>query len=435
MLAGPLLKKSKKDRILYALDADELTMLAARHELAPEELKHETEYVHEMSGYGLSVLASTDPIDGVILDKQYEKQPLLIEWLRQYHESLGLKPTKNIFFAELQQFYGKAAAIAAEDGYEKISATSFSHALAEHFEISRQLEVSRTLNRKSELVRLSRKYGFSIPHSIEFDGNDREAFNSAADGFSSDQYPIFFKTDGLGGGANVRKIWSPAELQDLPRPPGKGIFQASVPAGSIEVSSTFTVRRSGVELLNFRAKLIDAGGTYGSIYHPDLKLTARQSDNLYRAAHAVSGEGYTADDPLLLGFDSFVVDKDLLVTELNARWLGSTRYDLLLKKLDILGTRVIIPMTDRMVESDLSVFQDLCEASRSLKPFSIIPVAVSAYTEEDGTRTCSYIVTGSLEKYAKEAREALSGRSLPLLPRSVEIYEDVCVAMGLKTYF
>jgi hypothetical protein len=432
MQAGPFLKRSNK-KVLYALEADELTMFVPRSKLSDEDKNIDLDYVREMSLFGLSIFASTDPQDGLILNSEYKKYLPWIDWLRTIYTSLGLSPTDRIYFSNPGSFYEEAKNILKDsNSYDIVSSTSFSYDLSSHFDIGSYLPISQVLNRKTELVRLSKLYGFSIPFSQEI--NSLEELTS----FPADKYPIYIKQDGLGGGVKVFKLASPTDIQQLRVPNEKSISQAAVPDTSVEVTTTFLSQYPVPVKMNHRIALVDSGYTYGSIYHPDFKLDMEQEDNLAAVSQGVAKEGYISDNPLIVGFDSFLVGRDIEIIEINARWLASTPQNLMLSKLRVLGNGIFTPITDKVAEDEIITFMHFCEENpypNNGSAFSIIPVSFSAYMEADNSRMYSYIVGGSLHSFCKAIRERFSGRTLPLTPKVVNIYEDNCKKLNLKTYF
>lgn len=432
MQAGPFLKRNNK-KVLYALEADELTMFVPRGELSDEDRNIEPDYVREMSSFGLSIFPSTDPEDGLILNSEYKNYLPWIDWLRTVHTNLGLNPTDKVYFSKPGSFYEDAKNIVEDlDSYEIVSSTSFSYDLSSYFDISSYLQISQTVNRKTELVRLSKLYGFSIPYSQEI--NSPEELVS----LHGVKYPIFLKQDGLGGGAKVFKITNPTEINESKVPNEKSIVQTALPESSVEVTTTFLSQYPIPVKMNHRIALVDSGYTYGSIYHPDFKLDMAQENNLAAASQGIAKEGYISESPLIVGLDSFLLGRDLTIIEVNARWLASTPQNLLLNKLGVLGGGIFTPITDRVAEDEVNMFMHFCEENlypNNGSPFAIIPVSFSAYLEADNTRMYSYIVAGSLDSFCQAIRYRFSSRTLPLMSKVVNIYENNCKKLNLKTYF
>jgi hypothetical protein len=56
-------------------------------------------------------------------------------------------------------------------------------------------------------------------------------------------------------------------------------------------------------------------------------------------------------------------------------------------------------------------------------PFSVIPLAFSAYVDEDGARMVNFIVLGDFEAFAKQIETIFSNKSFSFLKNSLRAYK------------
>lgn len=430
LIAGPV-APVLQERVIYALDALESTMQVPESALSPEDVRNDEQYIREHSQFMLSVLIASKPDDIFILDKTFEGQTFLIEWLRKIYGRVGIKMSENIYYALPKEFAVTARAILeTEPTIHTVSTICFSYILDAVFPDSVRLAASRHINAKTSLSELADRYGLRVPTTVMCDVAEMtDVYNSKFESFAK---PVYVKLDGLGGGAHVVKVTDASTLTEIQNkyPPGQQcIIQEAIPDDYLETIHIYSISDGTVSYEGSRSKMVSNNQWYGNIFSPRLKLSDTQKDALDTAAKAVRQAGYTSDKPLLLGIDAFMNKEDIYITEFNARWLGSSSTEYILRKLGVYGSVDAVAMSDSIGEDDVDRYMKWIErhvyspSPQNGTSFSVLPLGFSAYVD-DGNRLVGCIVFGDFLTFQAEFRQAFSDRSLPLLEQTAEIYKS-----------
>ncbi|MEK7571264.1 MAG: hypothetical protein AAB553_03235 [Patescibacteria group bacterium] len=428
LFVGPTLG-NPQEPIIFSLDSDETYMLT--DQLTAEELKKDRAYTRDNSFYGFSVLSLTKKTDAIILDESFKTVPHLVAWIQKIYRTLGLETTEDVYYAKPKHFHELAKKIAEEKGIGIISTTCFSYITANTFPTQEYLTISKQLNAKTMLLDLSERYNFSIAKSLQI--AKQEVTLEALAKLDFPEKALFVKSDGLGGGNNVVRIMSEDELNNLlSKLPDLSnlLIQQEISQEYVETTTTFTLYTDHIEDMCIRGTMVDNVTWYGNIFFP-IHLSNRQKQSLYNAAKAAQEIGYGADDGFLIGFDAFITEEDIKIIEINARWLGSTPPEWLMKRLGILGTVTAVSSVDYVENLEISKWQEFVEkylySANENVAFSIIPLAFSAYEEENSIRMINFMILGDFEAFAQQAQKTFSEKSFPMLPNSLKIFKKIVI--------
>ncbi|HSX33329.1 MAG TPA: amino acid adenylation domain-containing protein [Candidatus Saccharimonadales bacterium] len=418
--------------IIYALDSEESSMLGPESDLSPSDIEEDDAYIRENSLYTLSILLTSRPEDYYILDTIYESQAYLIDWLRKLYAPLGVGMSEHVLFAEPKHYAETAKQVLeSESGVRAITTICYSYNLAQTFPDSTHLEASRYVNAKTALPLLGQKYNLSVPHTIIT--TVAQVVEKCKTDFDLDHSSVFAKLDGLGGGFGVFHIQNLDEAEALQQNYPhelRCILQQAVDDSYVETSHLYTIDEAAAKYECSRVKLTANHARYGNIFIPNWQLAPAQQHALDMAAQAVQKEGYRAAKPLLLGMDAFMNGDELLLTEYNARWSGSSAPEFILRRLGLRQKVMSIGVIDTIREDELKTCMQWLEAhmynpeTAENAPFSVLPLGFSGYVEE-GTRLISYIVIGDFHAFKQAARETLNEASLPLLDRTAELFDTI----------
>lgn len=426
---APLVDKA----MIYALDAEESSMIQPVEKLTDHAVRLDEEYTRSNCTYSMSVLPATQSKDTFILDDVYRSQPELVDWLRQMYRHVGIEFSNRIQFAKPKQFAPLVAELLREDSeISAVSTICYSYNLGKTFPCMRQVATSRYLNAKTSLPGLSERYSFSIPETtVSTIAQVREV---AEREFNFPHVPVYVKMDGLGGGYNVKKL---SNNEDVERklseydPSERCIVQSAVESSYFETIHLYALADSSIEYLGSRIKITAAGQWYGNIFLPNLALNDHQRRTVDAAAHGAWEEGYRGPEPLLIGFDAFINDTELLITEFNARWLGSSPAEYIMRRLGIYNKTAAVSMFDYIAENELSRFTTWIEKNiyrPELKPrqeFSILPMGVCGYRDAGSSRLANFIILGDAHACERDVRRIFSTASFKLLRNSIATLDNI----------
>lgn len=423
--------------MLYALDAEESSMIQPEEHLTKLSKEIDSQYVRLTTAYTTSVLLSSKKDDHFILDEVFQNQMPLIDWLRRVYDSIGIQITDHIHFAPPKRFAAKAQKIIEkETTISVISTICFSYNLSRFFPIQQYLAPNKLLNSKTALPALAEKYHFTIPPT--FVTTIGELLPACTDRFKFPEQSVFVKIDGLGGGYNVKHVTTTDDLTMLqskyaPTTPCS-IQQAIDTSKYIETIHLYTISNTEIRYHGSRAKLTADNQWYGNVFVPDFKLTPRQRLVVDNAALAAQQEGYTAEEPLLIGFDGFMNNEELLITEFNVRWLGSSPPEYALKRLGIYEKVQALSTFDYIASTELTTYRNWVEknlfhpATYKNRPFSILPLGFSGY-EDDGKRVVGFIIIGDPVVCERDIRSTFSEKSFSLIANSLAIFNRIIPKM------
>ncbi|HKU18131.1 MAG TPA: hypothetical protein VJP80_02550 [Candidatus Saccharimonadales bacterium] len=424
--------------MLYALDAEESTMQQPYAELSSAARKEDVQYVRDNSVYTCSVLPSTQPDDVFMLDAAYEAQPQLIQWLRDVYANLGVQFSRHIVYAPPQQFAAKSAELLkARPDLQTVASICYSYNAQRAFPDEQHLAASIRVNAKTTLTNLAKQYGFAIPRS--FVTTVAKAASLYDREFAAHQTSVYVKLDGLGGGSNVVRAANRAEVVAVAKLyPGNVscMLQEAVDRSYFETIHIYHITDTAITYDGSRATMTHDAAWYGNIFDPRIRLNAKQRAMLDAAARAIQQEGYAAREPLLVGFDAFMNPEDILITECNARWLGSTPSEYALRRLGagVYTSVRAVSTIDGVAEHELPKFMDWVQAHlfdprrTTSQPYAVLPLGFSGYVD-NGERLVSIIIVGDFHACASAIRQAFSSKSFALLDNSARIYDHVMSKM------
>ena len=348
------------------------------------------------------------------------------------YAKMGLQVTQNILYVPVKAFAQKAKELHFLTGIQTISTICYSYLLDKTFPIKKILKNSIKLNSKIGLSRLAKKYQFSIPKTIL--SSKETLVEDVKKNFDFSHRSCFVKSDGLGGGNHVFLISNEKELHDTVRKlvhKQKVVIQDDVSSSNIETISTYLIKKKGIEYINTRAKMVYEKTWYGNIFEPGITLGYAQKQNLHSVAQAVQKEGFATDQGVLVGFDAFLSKKGIYITEINARWLGSTPAEQVLKRLGLLGKKAAVSSFDYIHDDDMEAYKKFV-ASHLYSPknshdmkYQIIPLGLSAYKETNKTRILNHIIVGDFEQFTKDLKKKFSKDSFILTNNSLVAFYKV----------
>ena len=431
VIIGPIRPLPSKP-MLYALDAEESSMQEPEEELSKEGQAIDEAYIRENSIFAFSMLPSTKPEDFLILDEVYEHQPELLAWFRSVYDKLNVHMTDQVQYATPKHFKRKVVRILADHSeLDVVSTVCYSYNSQDLFPDNTHLLASRHVNAKTALGELSEKYHFSIPKTVLT--SVAEAPARFKQEFSNQGQSVYAKVDGLGGGSNVSFVASAdimaGALQNY-APDQACILQEAIGDTYFETIHVYSIANDSIQYDSSRAKMTKDKQWYGNIFDPKIVLTEHQRAMLDAAAYAVQQEGYAAEEPLLVGFDAFMDDTTILITECNARWLGSTPSEYALRRLGIYDSVTATSTIDEVTEDELAAYMSWVEAnlfepgSELERPFALLPLGFSGYVVQ-GKRAVGLIVIGDLRACHADIRQKFSSGSFGLMDNSVAMYGHV----------
>lgn len=424
IFAGPTLGDSK-DRILYALDAEESSMIKPESELSEKEKEIDTEYVMNNTTWALSMYAWSKPGDCFMLDDEYKKYPHIIGWLQKIYNRLGFKLTQNIVYAPPKKFAEQAVKIAELENYDVIASICFSFNSKDIYRTESYIEPNVKVNSKTSLFEFAEKFGFSVPKTVN---TTIDSLNTILSKFNFPDKSIFLKFNGLGGGNSVKQIKTEDELNTIINSVSGStevMIQEKIGDEYLETISVGLSYPDKIVWWPTRVKMISETNWYGNIFLPDLNLNDTQKENLERIAKAVRENGYCHEKGLLVGFDGFIGKNELLITEINARYYGSCPPTQILTRLGLLGKVQAVSSFDYIHESDAERYMEFFEKhlydNSKNEDFSVIPMGFSAYLEKN-QRIVNYIVIGNFEAFCDAVKKEFSNESFIMVNNSKDIY-------------
>lgn len=418
--------------MLYALDAEESSMLQPYSALTSSARTEDAQYIRDNSVYTCSVLPSTQPEDVFILDSVYKTQPHLVQWLREVYVRLGVQFSKHVEYASPLRFATKSVELCKErPDLQTVASICYSYNSQAAFPDKQHLTASARVNAKTTLAQLATQYGFTIPRSILT--TVAEAAAVYDNELAADQKSVYVKIDGLGGGSNVVRAASRAEVAAIAeRYLGTTpcILQRAIDDTHFETIHIYHVSNTAITYDGSRAKMTHDGAWYGNVFDPRIRLNAKQRATLDAAARAIQQEGYAASEPLLVGFDAFMDSEEVLITECNARWLGSTPPEYMLRRLGVYDAVRAVSTIDSVTEHEFPKFMDWVQnhlfnpRNKTVLPYAVLPLGISGYVDNGG-RLVSLIIVGDLHECISALRKTFSDQSFPLMENSNRIYDHV----------
>lgn len=419
-IIGPNIYPDRK--ILYCLDSDESHVTSFQRKLTKYELKQDKMYARDNSSFGLSMQLCTNPDDGIILDEKYLELQKELKWLYSCWDKLNIKYTKNVYYSSPKNFINTTKTILDKDNYDAISTISYSFLLNNYSNLKDEILASSYVNSKTSLVGLAHKFNFKIPKTkvIKIKDLPRIANKIKKGNF------LFIKTDGLGGGVNVHKMQNLKDASRLCKIYGYDtdcIVQEPVDKSYAEVIVAATVTQKEVKNLNTRFKLVSDNSWFGNVFMKDFKLGQVQQRMILNACEALRQNHYLG----LVGFDAFISKKELLLTDINARYLGSTPAERILVKLNLLNKVNAVYVNTNILVKNFDKYKKFVEThiyNKKNRNFSIIPVSFCAYVKNNSYKA-GLLILGNFKAFSEEAIKAFSKKSFANIKQTTEIHDKL----------
>ena len=421
--------------VLYALDSDESYMQRPKKNWTKRDIEVDEMYAKNNTAFIFSLICTTKPSDCFILPSEFQdiKENELLKWHLAMYKKIGLTPTSNFVFSDLKEFARKAGILVRESKYPAVVTTCYSHLTSETFSIPEQLNASKHVNAKEFLLEQAEKLGLSVPKSLIIHSElDIQPDRVATIDFP--EHPAFFKASGLGGGNNVVEVTKIDEIfklvdSGLYDPPY--ILQKKIDPTYDEIIISCLIFPDRVQLTSNRYKMTDQNIWYGNIFDPKLRIDSSVEKQAVSLAGEARKLGYSDQFGLYFGVDAFhhSTTNIAVLTEVNARYLGSTPVELFLSKLALLGNTLVVSMFDYVSESELARYQEFTE-KHLYKPnvdnnFSLIPLSFSAFQETDGSRLVYYLILGDIEFFTTVVNQEFSKDSFVMARKAVEKYSHI----------
>ncbi len=414
---GPTFKETGKPAI-YCMLGDEPLMFSPYEVMSDSHKEHVRLMRREILIFTMSILPISKKNDIFILDKAFLEYKEFFTWHKQVFKRFGLDYAKKIIFTDEEKKY--PLALQKLNKTNILSSVCFSYMLDSYVDIKSQLEISKKVNSKIELVTSSKKYNFQIPHSLVFTKKEIMQMKKLPKRFSNKEFIL--KTDGLGGGFNVRKCTNLKDckvfLNDF-NEDTEFILQEKIDGDVFnEYISDFIIQTKKITLANTRLKLTLDNQWFGNVYLP-ISFNKFQLNNLMKCAKYLQKIGFCSPDGFIAGLDFFQNKKDQFIFEINARWTGGFPIAMLLKKLGVLNKIPAISYLDKIKENEIEIYKKFVEthlysSKRDLKNgFAILPVAFSPYVEKKFL-TVWFVVLGDYEKFLEAKKHLFSKESFAL---------------------
>lgn len=433
MIIGPY-SPQKEQASVYCMAGDEPLMFSPLASLSDKELEHWRMMRLAILPYAMSVIPMARPFDTVVLDERFLDFSSFFDAHIQLYNRTGLPICKNIFFAKTDDLYATAMKKSRDDGI--VSSVCFSYELHRHFPIENEISISKKANSKEHFVKLSEEYGFSTPKTFVFSKKEiADRRFSFSGNFADDTF--FVKSDGLGGGYNVKKVHSPEELSSFVEGYGedrKFILQEIIDASSFdEYAIDFIVKEKSYEPFNLRKKLVYNNQWFGNVYLEDASLTPSQEENLNKCMQSLQDLGYRSKWGNVCSIDFFQNAEKQYITEANGRWSGGFPIAALLKRMNLEGKARVVSFIDKISQEEqkkyidfvskylVSTEDDFENIDFKLLSISFCPAA------QDGSLYVWLLVFGNYQNFWKLTREIFSRESFetaPIVASTLAIQEE-----------
>lgn len=396
---------------------DEPLMFKPEAELSALEKEHLAFMQHGILAWAMIFVALAKPQDHVVLDEAFLDYKDFFTWHLSCYRKLGLTLSPNIHFVKTEDIYAKAFALRQDDTL--ISTVCFSYRLHEHLPLTQQLIQSQSVNSKTELAAAAEKFAFKVPATHEIFA-DKITSSFLKKNFGFPHRKIVVKTNGLGGGFNVKITDQMSELKDfLKNYPStqKFIVQEFVGGPQThEYIADFVIDRENIELLNVRLKLTVANQWIGNVYSPELRLNSAQIQNLTRCVKGVRNTGYFAEPALPFGIDFLQNKHEQSILEINGRWTGGMPVYLFLEKLG-LSNRLVYSHVDEVKISEVVKYKKFIEKNMNPaakgRSFTILPLSFGPLPGSENLQVW-ILVLDDYSAFVKAKNTALGKKALPL---------------------
>ncbi len=427
---GPFLPQADKPTV-FCMAPDEPVMFRSEQRLNEKEKKELALMRYSILPWSMAFVALAGASDEVVLDEIFLSHRDLFDWHVTQYRAAGLSSTRRLHFSAPDAMYSRALSIPDKP----VTCICFSYALNARQSIPRELELSQKVNSKIQLVTQAKRSTFQVPKSQVHPKRaiSRELLEKE---FSFPRKKVLIKTDGLGGGFNVKPVRTMSDLRKfLTHYPDSERFVIQEHVGDAdEFSADFSAASDALEPLNVRMSLVADGQWFGNIYSPHIGLSASGYRNLLRCAKSVHQSGYRAESPMVFGIDFLQTPRSHYVLEVNARWTGGLPVSLLIERLG-LSEQLIHSHFDQLPAAATKKYQRFCERyglrSRNKKPFRIFPLGFGP--KSDGDFNVFYFVTGDYEAFVKTHQAELGRDTLPFSQLVLSISQQKQIARRFKT--
>lgn len=421
--------------VLYALDSDESHMQRPQTHWTRQDIEADKKYRKENTAFLSSLICTTKKDDCFILPSEFQNtaERELLTWHISQFERFGLSPTNNFYYSPIGTIASKAKSLLKDKAYSIVVTTCFSHITNRSFPVSKQLSISKQLNAKEFLYHHAEKLKLKLPKTLVI-SSESDLNREVLTAIDFPKFHAYLKSNGLGGGNNVVEIVNFGQLKKLIKtkryaPPF--ILQKKIDTSFDEIIISLLVKSKQILLTSSRYKMTDQNTWYGNIFHPNLKLdpsVVRQATSLANKARKL---GFHDKFGLYFGIDAFhnSTTKKAILTEVNARYLGSTPIELLLSKLSLLGKALVVSMFDYISETEMTIYQQFIDERlynpNTSQAFSVISLGFSAFQEADGSRLVYYLVMGDIELFMTVIIQKFSNNSFVMSRKAVEKYRHI----------
>lgn len=377
----------------------------------------------EVLPYSMAFLPISSRKDHVYLDAIFLNKEDFFDWHKKVYASVGIEHSENLHFLEPDEIYPDAL-INCKNG-ELVTTISLSHKLQSCVDLSRKIAISKKANSKKELPAQAAKAGFAIPKSGLFASEDL-CLEKIQEHFDFPAHDLIMKADGLGGGVNVRTITSLSDCHEFAKDFARDeifILQERLDFTKYDqYMADFVIRDNGIECVSTRLKLVAGNRWFCNIYSPRVLVNGQNLPDLIRCAENLRELGYSSETGFVCGIDFFQRNKEVLITDVNARWTGGLPAAILLEKLN-LNEHLVTSHLDHILESDMAHYQKFVEkhlycpeSNAALErpgSFALLPLSFSAQARESMLAVW-FLVIGDFLEFLNAKPDYELRDSLPL---------------------
>jgi hypothetical protein len=423
---GPFHQDSNR-AYLYCMIGDEPLMFKRQNELNRYQRRHVSSMRFDILPWSMSFLPISRPDDEIFLDSLFLDSKDFLQWHQDIYTKWELDLTRNIHFAHPDKIYRRALDACKEP--RLTTTTCLSYAVNDCCDVSKELAASQRANSKIELVHRAKEAGFRIPHSVILKKADLQ-LSRLSEHFNFPNTELLLKTDGLGGGSNVRTFSAVDDCREFTgdfEPEALFVIQEKLDRKVYtEFITDFTVYPDRIDTLATRMKLTSGNRWFGNIYSPRFVPDCKQMENLWKCITNVQSLGYHSTAGFVCGIDYFQSKNDHVITEVNARWTGGLPVQILLARLG-LANQLVYSHLDQLSAIHLEKYRRFVEKHLYMPNtsmpqegrFKILPIAFSPQFT-DGSTYIWIAVAGDYGAFHQAKEQGIASDALPL---STEVHK------------
>jgi len=415
MKVGSFFPNQEKS-VFYALSADDLELHFLRENLTAKQLIDDAENKNLMCALQVASLYMGKPSDKTSFYEEFKKE----EWqtvLSRYHSffnNMGIKPIplENAFYYPMDSYYANVERDRGDIDLVAIHLISRSN--QQLHQDPESLLMSQTVNSKMHLARTAEEHNIPVPQTLVCSKNNLDS--PEVSNFLNDHgSEVMLKVMGLSGARNVTVIDSVGAAKDYLKEYDDDlelVLQQRLNHSEwTEMTVDLLVSDTNIEIANTRKILFSEGVWVGNYLNANLELDQSQQNALLKVGEYARELGYSSPEGFNCGLDFFIKGKDILITEINARYTGGLFPAEMLKRIgQDKSTEGAVAFFDQVSEDKLEDYLDFVDRhlfSHSLHDFSIAPMGFSPYTiEVEGVNKVNVwqVVVGNFEQF-KEIKE------------------------------